>query len=1175
MTRFYWDSQTWDNGTYYIDHITLSSQSDSPDDYVSSVSATYTGTRYELSWWGRRMVQTDYDVRYSTSSMKVNGWASGTSGGVVGNSGESTPGVFWQSPLMARASGDMYFAIKPTSSPTTSFYEIRLPLAPTSDFGGGGEPPTIITTSLPAGTRGTTYSQTLAATGGTTPYTWAVTSGSLPAGLSLNSSTGAITGTPTTAATSSFTVTVTDAGSLTDPQALSITINPITSGIDRSPSSDGGNTCSSRPCVFTVLASGSTATTGESANFLTAYNESQRGDTVKLEAGVIWPMEVTLGNPSGSSGRVRITSTRDSELPAAGTRITLAYLRPDNLTQAIVPLIKPSGNVEPAIKIGWDTDQGGASVATEHVELVGLGFYHDQATWNNSLDYSRGFLQVGDAGTLGVISDATTQQPDDIIVDRCVFTHTGLVRARKMIALNGRNVSVIDSFIEKAQNDSSDAQAIGGTSGVGLYTIQRNFLEGTAENVMFGGERPSYTSLTLENGASIKWNYLPHSIHRYRKTFWQAGMWVERGRIIYPTGDTVNTRIALNSGTTGGTEPTWCTTTSCSNTDNGITWVRKSSAAWLIKNNFEMKSAKALDIQYNVFDRNWVDGQETGVSLKIENEGLHSVQNGPPYHSGTVNTSGTTVTRVSGALPNVINVGGVVYTVESVDTSTNRLNLSDITGGVGRKVYLTSTGTLPAPLAANTVYYIAEINTTSDYVTLSATSGGSVIDITDSGSGTHSLGVYQVVGSVIRINGVNYTIASFDSDDQITLASSAGTQTGVAFEYGDDTSETHGGWLKNITFANNMVRRNPQGIKVSCGINALRARCGEITIRNNLFYATDRTLWSNHVGSAGSANSLYYHTHNGTGLVVANNTWIGTSHVYGMYFEGSDYRSTDAVFRNNVLSVGSTAGVRGLGTTAEGPTINAKFCGGSPCTTASWNRNLIAGVNTATYPASSTFSTALASAGFYKYQDYDGGRYRLRPGSTHYTSGTDGRALGVDETQLPMIHGLKVRVSDRAAIVDYVLTAVNQTIPCVLEVSTARDYTAPAGSLVPGVGTRLDTSDAHPARGWARSHVVTGLSASTTYWYRLQCGGEVIDDASFTTAATLSGTTTHTVRFPGASGSVPYGTTYVRSTDTISSGGTATASCSGGRCAASWTATRGTVQYYRLPGRPVSATTVQ
>ena len=84
----------------------------------------------------------------------------------------------------------------------------------------------IVTTSLPGGIDGVPYSATLTASGGTPPYTWAVISGSLPAGLSL-SSAGAITGTPTTAGDSSFTVQVTDAAMLTARASLTITITTV------------------------------------------------------------------------------------------------------------------------------------------------------------------------------------------------------------------------------------------------------------------------------------------------------------------------------------------------------------------------------------------------------------------------------------------------------------------------------------------------------------------------------------------------------------------------------------------------------------------------------------------------------------------------------------------------------------------------------------------------------------------------------------------------------------------------------------------------------------------------------------------------------------------------------------------------------------------------------------
>lgn len=78
--------------------------------------------------------------------------------------------------------------------------------------------PNITTTSLGTLTQGTTFSLTLNVTG-STPMTFAVTSGSLPAGLTLNTSTGSITGTPSAAGAYNFTVTATNsAGS--DPQAF-------------------------------------------------------------------------------------------------------------------------------------------------------------------------------------------------------------------------------------------------------------------------------------------------------------------------------------------------------------------------------------------------------------------------------------------------------------------------------------------------------------------------------------------------------------------------------------------------------------------------------------------------------------------------------------------------------------------------------------------------------------------------------------------------------------------------------------------------------------------------------------------------------------------------------------------------------------------------------------------
>jgi hypothetical protein len=88
---------------------------------------------------------------------------------------------------------------------------------------------TVTTQSLAGGTVNAAYSASLAAIGGVAPYTWTLASGTLPTGLSL-SSAGDITGTPTAAGTSTFTVQVADSQQRTATARLSITVASSGSG---------------------------------------------------------------------------------------------------------------------------------------------------------------------------------------------------------------------------------------------------------------------------------------------------------------------------------------------------------------------------------------------------------------------------------------------------------------------------------------------------------------------------------------------------------------------------------------------------------------------------------------------------------------------------------------------------------------------------------------------------------------------------------------------------------------------------------------------------------------------------------------------------------------------------------------------------------------------------------
>lgn len=89
--------------------------------------------------------------------------------------------------------------------------------------------PLTISGTAPSGTQGVSYSYTFSATGGVSPYTWS-TSGSVPPGLSINSSTGVLSGTPTAGGSYSFSVLVTDTqpDTASSPQSVSIAFPTLT-----------------------------------------------------------------------------------------------------------------------------------------------------------------------------------------------------------------------------------------------------------------------------------------------------------------------------------------------------------------------------------------------------------------------------------------------------------------------------------------------------------------------------------------------------------------------------------------------------------------------------------------------------------------------------------------------------------------------------------------------------------------------------------------------------------------------------------------------------------------------------------------------------------------------------------------------------------------------------------
>ena len=148
--------------------------------------------------------------------------ATGTPAPVLGEAGplpvgvtfDAATGVLSGTPTAPVHAAITFTATNGIGSPASQSFTLTVTLPPL----------VLTTTSLPAGTVGVPYSQALTATGGQSPYTWSLSSGALPAGLTLNASTGTISGSPTAPGTADFTAEVTDGNGTTATSALSIGI---------------------------------------------------------------------------------------------------------------------------------------------------------------------------------------------------------------------------------------------------------------------------------------------------------------------------------------------------------------------------------------------------------------------------------------------------------------------------------------------------------------------------------------------------------------------------------------------------------------------------------------------------------------------------------------------------------------------------------------------------------------------------------------------------------------------------------------------------------------------------------------------------------------------------------------------------------------------------------------
>jgi hypothetical protein len=263
---------------------------------------------------------------------------------------------------------------------------------------------------------------------------------------------------------------------------------------------------------------GRTISVAAGGDLQAALDSAQYGDLISLQPGATFVGNFRL-KPKAGNGRVTIRT--NTTLPAEGERMTPA--KAVNLAKLMSP------NTDPALMT-----EGTAS----GYRIVGLEV---------------GMLPTVTFGYAIVMTGAATENsvdllPTDIVLDRMYVHGHANSDISRCILLNSASSAVIDSYVSECHGIGRDAQAILSWNSPGPFKIANNFLEGSGENIMFGGAQTRIANL-VPSDIEIRGN------HIYKPMEWQA------------------------------------------------------SGKWSVKNLFELKAGRRVLLDGNVLENCWVHGQ--------------------------------------------------------------------------------------------------------------------------------------------------------------------------------------------------------------------------------------------------------------------------------------------------------------------------------------------------------------------------------------------------------------------------------------------------------------------------------------------------------------------------------------------------------------------------------------
>jgi hypothetical protein len=375
-------------------------------------------------------------------------------------------------------------------------------------------------------------------------------------------------------------------------------------------------------------ASAETRTVRRGQSLQSAFNSAAPGDIILLEAGAEFVGSFTLPVKAGNAPIV-VQSEAAAQLPEAGLRISPAHA-------GQLARIR-SGTANPALK---------TAPGAHHWHLRYLEFAAN-------LDGYGDIIQIGDgSGAQNTLS----RVPHDLLLSHLYVHGDRLVGQKRCIALNAANVTIRDSYIADCKGVGNDTQAIGGWNGPGPYEIINNYLEAAGENVLFGGSDPAIPNL-VPDGILVLNN------HFTRPLTWRqpiiaapqgvaaaaegggslaAGLYAYRIVARRPVGQGTIGRSAASEevmasvadggavrlawqavpdvseyrvyGRTAGSETMYWTVQGTSFVDTGVGGASgpvptTAGTVWSVKNLFELKNARNVVIERNIFENHWKESQ--------------------------------------------------------------------------------------------------------------------------------------------------------------------------------------------------------------------------------------------------------------------------------------------------------------------------------------------------------------------------------------------------------------------------------------------------------------------------------------------------------------------------------------------------------------------------------------